>query len=412
MSAHSSRPFGVSADGSLDRRGFLETAAKLGAGVLGAAATPLALAQAQQFSIGWIRPSTGRLASSFAPLYLGGLIAIEEINAAGGILGRQIVRKEEDDEASPAKEPTVVKKVLDAGVGALVGPTGSSQSLASLAFTTPAKLIQATYAFAAEIGDANKYPYHYMCSYNTNHQGEAATRHLVDVLKLKKIGIIQENTAFGEQATAACREALKKRGLAPLAVEVYPLNAPDLNGYVGNLRKAGVDGLLAWIANIPNAAMAFNAMHSQKWYPAVSGHNGLFLSSLVDLVPADALKNACGTHYKALTWTDKEQPGARQVAFAKKLATFPEAKGSETAITMSPYYDFIHLLKHVIEQEKSFEPDKLKRALDNTKNYPGLLGKMSFSATDHTGIGPDEIAMGTLLSVKDPRSLGVFRERA
>ena len=90
----------------------------------------------------------------------------------------------------------------------------------------------------------------------------------------------------------------------------------------------------------------------------------------------------------------------------------PDAKGSETAITMSPYYDFIHLLKHVIEQEKSFEPEKLKRALDNTKNYPGLLGKMSFSATDHTGIGPDEIAMGTLLSVKDPRSMGVFRERA
>jgi hypothetical protein len=46
------------------------------------------------------------------------------------------------------------------------------------------------------------------------------------------------------------------------------------------------------------------------------------------------------------------------------------------------------------------------------KNYPGLLGPISFSATDHTGIGADQLAMGTLLSVKDPKAMGLFRERA
>ncbi len=412
MNDRSSLPFGIMDDGGIDRRGFLGAAGRLGAGVLGMGA-PLAFAQAQNpVPIGWVRPSTGRLAASFAPLYVGGLIAIEEINAAGGILGRPIVRKDEDDEASPAKQPTVVKKILDAKAVALVGPTGSSQALASLAFTSKAKLLQSTYAFAAEIGDGAKYPYHYQCSYNTDHQGEAAVRHLVDDLKLKKIGIIQENTAFGEQATAACRQALKKRGLDPLAVEVYPITAPDLNSYVGNLRKAGVEGVLAWIANIPNAAMAFNAMHMQKWYPTVAGHNGLFLESLTELVPAEALKNASATHYKALTWSDKETPGPRQVAFARKLATFPEVKGSETAVTMSPYYDFLHLLKTVIEDVKSFDPDKVKQAMDNVKNYPGLLGPISFTPTNHTGIGPDEIVMGTLSSVKDSRAMGVFRERA
>ena len=127
MNKHHSRPFGIADDGSLDRRGFLATAGAL------AASLGIAPAHAQQgpLQIGWIRPTTGRLASSFAPLYIGGLIAIDEINAAGGILGRPIVRKEEDDEASPAKEPMIVKKVQDAGVQFLVGPTGSSQTLAS-----------------------------------------------------------------------------------------------------------------------------------------------------------------------------------------------------------------------------------------------------------------------------------------
>ena len=129
-------------------------------------------------------------------------------------------------------------------------------------------------------------------------------------------------------------------------------------------------------------------------------------------MPEEALKGASGTHYKALTWSDKDVPGPRQVAFARKLVNYPEAKGVETAVTMSPYYDFLHLLKVVIEGEKSFDPDKIKRAMDNVKNYPGLVGPISFTKTNHTGIGPDEIVLATLSSVKDARAMGVFRERA
>ncbi|HQP34277.1 MAG TPA: hypothetical protein PLI95_03835, partial [Polyangiaceae bacterium] len=96
MSKTTRLPFGIEADGSLDRRGFLSTAGALGVDMMGMGASPLLMAQQQNFTVGWVRASTGRLASSFAALYVGGLIAIEEINAAGGILGRPIVRKEED----------------------------------------------------------------------------------------------------------------------------------------------------------------------------------------------------------------------------------------------------------------------------------------------------------------------------
>jgi ABC-type branched-subunit amino acid transport system substrate-binding protein len=409
--------FGLRVDGSIDRRDFLHTAGRLGVGALGASSLGLAnmgRAQAQQqpFTLGWIRPTTGRLASSFSILYIGGLIALEEINAAGGIMGRPIARAEEDDEASPAKEPAIVKKLQGDSINYIVGPTGSSQALSSLATTTPAKIIQATYANGAEMGDGTKYPYHYQCTFNTNQQGEIAVRYLVENLKLKKIGILQENTAFGEQATAASRATLKKLGLEPVKVEVYPLNAPDLNTYVGNLRKAGVDGLVAWIANVPNAAMAFNAMNTQKWFPPITGHNGLFVESIFDLVPPEALTNVYGTMYRSLMWTATESPGPRQVAFAKKVATYAEAKGSGVTVANSPYYDFLHVLKMVIEGEKSFEPEKIKRALDNVKGYAGLLGTINFSPENHTAIGIDDIALASIASGKDPKSMGVFRERA
>jgi ABC-type branched-subunit amino acid transport system substrate-binding protein len=408
-------PFGLQGDGSIDRRDFLRTAGRLGVGAFGTSSLGLAgiaAAQPQPFNIGWIRPTTGRLASSFSYLYIGGLIAIEEINAAGGILGRPITRVEEDDEASPAKEPAIIKKLQGSGINFIAGPTGSSQALSSLATTTPAKIIQGTYANGAEMGDGTKYPYHYQCTFNTDQQGEIAARYLVEKMKLKKIGIIQENTAFGEQATAASRATLKKLGLEPAKVEVYPLNAPDLNTYVGNLRKAGIDGMIAWIANVPNAAMAFNAMNSQKWYPPITGHNGLFLDALFDLVPAEALTHVYGTMYRSLMWTDTTSPGPRQVEFAKKVATYPEGKGSGVPVANSPYYDFLHVLKMVIEGEKSFEPEKVKRALDSVKGYQGLLGTINFTPQNHTAIGIDDIALASVASGKEAKSMGVFREMA
>ncbi len=407
--------FGQRGDGRLDRRDFLRTAGLIGAGALGPASLllPQGVARAADpFRLGWVRPTTGRLASSFHMLYVGGLIAVEEINAAGGIMGRPIVRVEEDDEASPAREPAVVKKLQELGIRHMAGPTGSSQSLSSLATTTPAKIIQASYANGAELGDGTKYPYHYQFTFNTNQQAEISVRYLVETLKVKKVGIIQENTAFGEQATAASRAILTKLGLEPVKVEVYPLNAPDLNTYVSNLRKAGAEGLIAWIASVPGAAMAFNAMHAQKWQPPITGHNGLFTESLFDLVPEEALKSVYGTNYRTLTWTDSEFPGEKQVAFAKKLVAFPETKGSGVAVANAPFYDYLHALKMVIEGEKSFEPDVIKRALDNLKGYKGLLGTVSFTPQNHTGIPTEDVVLASILSGKNPKSAGVFRERA
>jgi ABC-type branched-subunit amino acid transport system substrate-binding protein len=393
---------------ALDRRTFLGGVAALGASAVGGRA----FAADDAFNIGWVRPTTGRLASSYAPLYIGGLIAIDEINAAGGIMGKKIARQEEDDEASPAREPAVIKKLQEGGIRYICGPTGSSQSLAALAVTTPAKTITTMYAIASEAGDGTRYPWHYQCTFNSDLQAEMASRYLVETLKLKKIGILQENTAYGEQVVAACQTVLKKLGVAAVGVEVFPITAPDLNGYVGNLRKAGADGVLYWTGSTPITAKGFNSMHAQKYYPAIAGHSALFADSLLDLVPAEALQNAAGTYYKTLTWSDKEDIGARQMEFAKKANVYPETKETGVNVAASPFYDFLHMLRAAIEQKNSFEPEKVKRAMDAVRDYDGLLGKLNFSEKNHAAISIEDMTMATLLSGRDPKSMAVFRKRA
>lgn len=371
-----------------------------------------AFAADNAFNIGWVRPTTGRLTSSYAPLYIGGLIAIDEINAAGGVMGRKIARQEEDDEASPAREPAVIKKLQEGGVRYICGPTGSSQSLAALAVTTASKTITTMYAIASEAGDGTRYPWHYQCTFNSDLQAEMASRYLVETLKLKKIGILQENTAYGEQVVTACQTILKKLGVTPVGVEVFPITAPDLNGYVGNLRKAGADGVLFWTGSTPITAKGFNSMHGQKYYPAIAGHSSLFADSLLDLVPAEALQNAAGTYYKTLTWSDKEDIGNRQMEFARKANAFPETKETGVNVAASPFYDFLYMVRAAIESEKSFEPEKVKRAMDETKDYKGLLGNLNFTPTKHAAISIEDMTMATLLSGRDPKAMAVFRKRA
>ncbi|GGC87388.1 ABC transporter substrate-binding protein [Chelatococcus reniformis] len=407
------RPLWVDRRCGLDRRDFLVRAAGLWAGAMGLSGVAgRAIAQSEPFRVGWVRTTTGRLASSFSMLYVGGLIAVDEINAAGGILGRPIARQEEDDEASPAKEPAVVRKLREAGVSYVLGPAASSQSLASLSATTPNKMIQAAFANAEELGDGSKYPYHYQLSYNATQQAQVCVRHLAETLKLKKIAILQENTAFGEQAAAASLAALKAFGLTPVAREVYAQTAPDLSAYVSNLRKSGAEGVLAWMASTPSLAMCYNALHAQKWYPPITGHIGVFYEVLFDLVPDEALRNVTGTAYKTLLWTPDRPIGARQQVYARKLAAYPETKGTGAATASAPFYDFLHLLKAVVETEKTFDTDKIKRALDNVQGYDGMIGKISFSPQNHTGISTDQVSLGTVLSGKDPRSMGVFRQEA
>jgi len=400
----------------IGRRGFLGQALKIGA--ISGVASPFVLtcgpaSAIEPFRIGWIRPKTGKIASAFSPAYIGGLIAVQEINASGGVLGRQVALVEEDDEAQPEKESAIVQKLQDAGIRYFIGPTGSSQALASMIATSQAKIIQATYANAATAGDGYKFPYHYQASMSSEAQASATAKYMVQQLKLRKLAILRENTAFGEQVTAATMRALMKYGIAPTAVEGYSVEATSLEPHAARLKASGAEGVITWIATGPTSAMALSAMDNLRWRPHVTGHNSMFVESVLNMVPREAMENVVATHYKKLTWTDTEEPGARQIAYAERIRAHPETpKGLEAIIAASPYYDFLHLLKWVIEKEKSFDIEIVKRALDKVTGFNGMLGNMTFTKERHSAFSPDDIAMASVLSGRDPKARGIFRKRA
>ena len=406
-SIHSAKPMaGVS------RRAVIGSAPALVGASLLASAQSVFAQRGDTIKIGSARAMTGLVASSFAPLYVSVKIATEEINAAGGILGRPIEIIEADDESSPAKEPAVMRKLMDSGAQAMLGPVGTSHVLAAVTTTTASKMIHAGGAWAEEVADGVRFPYHYQFTFNTGHQGEAVARHIVEKLKLKKIGMLQENSGFGESAGAATTRALKRRGLELVALEVYPPTATDLKVYLNKLRAAGADAVVLWNSPVQGILLTAAGLQAMKWYPALLGGNSMFSNTVLDNTDPEVLKNAYGTLIKNFTFSATESPGARQVAHAKRVVTFPEAKFWEINAAISPFYDYLHLLKQVVESEKRFDTERIKKAFDATKNYDGLIGSISFTPENHCALTGDQMVMATLLSGKDPRSMNVFRERA
>ena len=369
-------------------------------------------ADGETFKVGFIRVLTGRLASSFAPTAVAAEIAFDEVNAAGGILGRKVEPVSIDDEAAPAKQPGIVLKLRDAGINYAVGPVGSSAALSALPASTNAKIISTTFALATQFGDGEKFPYHYQCMCNTDDTAIINTRYLVEKLNIKKVGILRDDLEFGTQSANTAIATLKEMGLTPVDVQVAPISAPDVAPYIENMQRAGVEGFLCYLTSVPQTAMAFTAMNSQKWYVPVFGSNVIFRTTLVDLLPESALKNLYGYNYRTLTWKGDGQPGARQVDFARKLQKYDIAKGAEVAVAQGPFYDFIHILKKVMEEQKSFDVEKVKAAMDNLKGYEGLLGTYKFSPKNHGGLDQSALCVATVASIKDPRSLGLFREMA
>lgn len=396
----------------LDRRTFLATAvAGLALGMSGRRAR----AAAPDVKIGWIRPMTGALASSFGPLYLAAQIAMDEINAAGGILGSRLVKVEVDDQGSPAQEPIAMKRLIEEGVKYVIGPIGSSQALASLAVSTPQKVIQASYATADEMGDGVRFPYHYQFNFTS---GAQAVRHaeLLVRMGVKKTGLLLEDSAAGASSRDAMNKALQARGIQVVSQQIFPIKVADMTPYLRKLRSDGAQAIDAHVSNNVDVTQLLVGLSRVGWKPPVVGHTGLLFAGTPGAIPDSArYDEVYAATFRALTYADKDQPPERVKGFCRKILAndIPDTLLGPAAT--SPFYDFFHALRQAVEKAKSWDTVKVKAALDSSSGVDGLFGKMNFTPARHSAYDSSVVAMAVTNSMHEPLSKefrGLFRRRA
>src|SRR3954469_1222323 len=220
------------------RRQVLATA---GAAMAAAGIAKPAIAQKNPILIGYLTALTGPSSSTGVGINRGIQLAVQEINAAGGIDGRQLELITRDTQSDPTKAVNGAAELTHQKVSVVFGPVNSGESLAVVPLLARANTPQVHPCWVDTLTDPKKYP---MCFRNapTNQQiGGAANRYVVEVLKRKKAAVISDTTGDGTASVNAYVPMLRGRG----ADCVYQGNVdaanPDLKPELLRMQSAGAE---------------------------------------------------------------------------------------------------------------------------------------------------------------------------
>jgi len=221
-----------------------------GAAVLATTIAKPAIAAKEPIQVGYLPALTGPSSSTGVGINRGIQLAVQEINAAGGIDGRQLELITRDTQSDPTKAVNGAAELTRGQkVSCVFGPVNSGESLAVVPLLARTNTPQIHPCWVDTLTDPKKFP---ACFRNapTNQQiGGAANRYVTEVLKRKKVAVVSDTTGYGTASVNAYVPMLKEKG----AEVVYQGNIdaanPDLKPELLRMQNAGAEAIMPWSVN-------------------------------------------------------------------------------------------------------------------------------------------------------------------
>ncbi len=216
-------------------------------GVALAVIQPTTMRAAEPIKIGVVAPLTGPLADAGRYGVQGAKLAVEEVNKAGGVLGRELELVIEDDQSlNPSTVLAFTKLADDQNIVAFLGPTRSTQiqSIApSVKQAGRPVMIGGTDPSLTQAGN----PWFFRFRPNDTYTARVMSDYGLNKLGKKKWAIVHATDAFGTNAKTLFVEALKKQSVEPVMVEGQPNNSPDYTAVALAVKQSGADVLATFI---------------------------------------------------------------------------------------------------------------------------------------------------------------------
>jgi len=217
------------------RKGFLALAVATALGVS-------SFVQAADIKIGVAGPMTGANASFGEQYMKGAQAAADEINAHGGVNGGKIILVAGDDACEPKQAVAVANKLADQDkVAGVVGHFCSSSTIPASAVYADAGVIAITPGSTnPQVTERGLTAMFRMCG-RDDQQGVVAGDYIVDVLKGKKVAVINDKDTYGKGLADATAKQLTARGVKPVLEEGLTRGEKDFSALVTKIRAAGAD---------------------------------------------------------------------------------------------------------------------------------------------------------------------------
>ena len=209
---------------------------------LAALTTAFVTAGAQaQINIATVGPMTGNYASTGAQMKAGAEMAVKDINAAGGVLGQQLVLQVGDDACDPRQAVSVANQMASRKVVMVAGHYCSGSSIpASKVYAEEGVLQISPASTNPKYTDEGGWNTFRVCG-RDDQQGAIAGKYLADHFKGKKIAILHDNTAYGKGLADETKKGLNGAGVTETLYSAYTPGERDYSAIVSRMKQAGID---------------------------------------------------------------------------------------------------------------------------------------------------------------------------
>lgn len=356
--------------------------------------------------IGYVGAMTGPSSAMGQSGEQGAVLAIEEINANGGVGGVMLEYIGRDDEADPTKSFTFVEELIyKEEINMLIGAPNSACVAASLDTITENGIINfLCTATAANIIDPVAYPYTFRLTSTNDIQAESLVQMAVNG-DYEKVIVIGDTSALGIDGFAATKKYAAEYGLEIAEYISYTADDADLSAVANSIKNAGADLVIAWALGTDAAKIVrvLDRIDYMEGKCEIIGYTGLYSQTFTDLVADIETDNV--TYLGLSAWSIA--PGAEklgdktQATYEKLNAKYGEYKldgSGRTSIfgDANRAYEAVYLYCEMIEKTQSMDSDVIKEALEaygpgyEVKSYD-WEGGFSFADDDHEAFNADQM---------------------
>jgi branched-chain amino acid transport system substrate-binding protein len=300
-------------------------------------------------------------------------LAVKEINAAGGILGRKIEYIAEDTQSNPGVSKGLAQKAVDEGSYVVMGPVFSGSILVSMAETKRAEIPNFVGGEAAAITQQGN-PYIFRTSFTQSTAMPKVANYISDKIKAKVIDIIYTNNDFGKGGRDLAMKSFEARGIKMGADISTDAGQVDFSSAVLKARQSGSDALFVY-TNEEEAARLLKELRKQGYTKPVIGETVLTSQKVIELA-GDAANGAIA--HVGLT------ADAPQATVKKFDQAYQKEYQSRTDHNGLKGYSAMYIVKAVTEKIGKFDSKALAQAMHgisfSAKQYPGILLDVSYDA--------------------------------
>ena len=315
--------------------------------------------------ISTVGPMTGQYASFGEQMQRGAEMAVNDINAAGGVLGQKLELIVEDDACDPKQAVAAANKLVSEGVAFVAGHFCSGSSIPASQVYEEENVLQISPASTnpklTEEGGPNVYR---VCG-RDDQQGIVAGQFLANTFKGKKVAILHDKTAYGKGLADETKKNMNSSGLQEAMYEAYTAGEKDYSALISKMKAAGID--VFYVGGYhTEAGLMIRQAHEQGYKPQlVSG----------DALVTDEYWKITGDAGEGTLMTFSPDP-RKNASAAPVVQRFRDGGYEPEGYTLYTY-GAIQAWAQAAAQAGTVETDSVIKAL-NSGQFDTVLGKIGF----------------------------------